>query len=247
MNALKLTLIVWTVTVVVAAVALASGCGVNDVRGQNASAVTPLSDRPTGVAAREVVAEAALETAPDTRNDESVDANPELAQREQELARQEAELAAAQERLDERVRTLTAHLDTIEDRERELERRELEPEPPPEPEPPRFVTLTLPASTPLIVELENSVSTETSAPGDPVHARVLDDIVLDGLVAIPAGTLALGTVSDVVTSRKIGGQARLAVQFDTLAFANGERLPMASLLVAEGQPQKKRDAATIGG
>ena len=76
---------------------------------------------------------------------------------------------------------------------------------------------------------------------------VTRDVVQDGLVAIPAGSEVRGTVVDVVAAKKIGGQARLALDFDTLRLPAGEEVPLRSSIDYVGKRQTKKDAATIGG
>ena len=155
------------------------------------------------------------------------DANRELAEREQELIQREIEL--------------NERLEIVEDREDELDRREeIEPEP-------RIATLSLPATTELEIELLDEVASGTSMAGDAVSAVVLRDVLQDGLVAIPAGSRVLGTVDSVVAERKIAGQARLSIVFDEIALISGESLAIQAFVEAEGQNQKKKDAATIGG
>jgi hypothetical protein len=162
----------------------------------------------------------------------------ELTARERDLLQRERELDRREDRLADRIADLEDRIDEDADA----------PQSDPAPVPvDRTATLTLPASTTLVVEIDNELSSETSLAGDAVTALVLDDLVVDGLVAIPAGSTVLGFVGEVVPQRKLGGQARLTVDFDTLALTTGERLPIQAALVAEGKPQKKKDAATIGG
>jgi len=66
-------------------------------------------------------------------------------------------------------------------------------------------------------------------------------------VAIPAGAEAGGTVTEAVATKKIGGQARLTLDFQTLTLANGESTGLAATLTTEGKKQTAKDTATIGG
>jgi len=200
-----------------------SGCGLNQAQDR-ANVGTAPSD-------------GTIADAVDAVNDRSAD----LSERERDLLEREREL-------DRREDRLADELSNLDDRFDEIESNEPEPAPEPVPEPvSRSARLTLPASTALVVEIGADLSSETSVAGDAVTAFVLDDVIVDGLVAIPAGSTVLGFVGEVVPQRKLGGQARLTVDFDTLALPDGERLPIQAALVAEGKPQKKKDAATIGG
>ena len=71
-------------------------------------------------------------------------------------------------------------------------------------------------------------------------------VVVSGLVAVPAGSTLFGTVEQVRSQKRIGGQARLLLFFDTLELPSGESLPVEATLQLAGKRQSKKDAATIG-
>ena len=111
----------------------------------------------------------------------------------------------------------------------------------------RTVQVTLPASTALELEFAQSLSSEESAVGDPVRARVTQDVVENGVVAVPAGSEVTGQVTEARAVKKIGGQAKLAVMFDMLRLPTGEQTPITSSIEFLGKKQTGKDAATIGG
>ncbi|HEX5761296.1 MAG TPA: hypothetical protein VF121_19085 [Thermoanaerobaculia bacterium] len=163
----------------------------------------------------------------------------ELARREREadLARREAELAA---------------------RERSVSRREAEPAPrseervadyeePAERPAPRSRSVTVPAGTTLDVELLETVSSQTSQTGDTVRARVSDSVHEDGVNAIPAGSEVVGVVSDAQALRRVGGRARLAIDFTELVLPSGQSVPISASYSQLGKSETAKDAATIGG
>jgi hypothetical protein len=178
-----------------------------------------------------------------------------LAERERSLAEREGALADLESQLTARMRQIETRVEEMEGREARLAEREaaLEaesiPEPvAPEPEPAaRTVFLTLPRETPIEVAFEDSLSSETSLIGDVFRASVSRDVFSDGLLAIPAGTEVRGTVTSVTSQKRIGGQARLSLSFDQLDLPSGESIAISAYTEAAGRPQKKKDAATIGG
>jgi hypothetical protein len=170
------------------------------------------------------------------------DRTAEMGQRERDLLAREQEIAEREERLLE----LENRIDRIEQPEPAPAPEPVEPPPAVEPEP-RTVLVTLPVATALALQLDELLSSESSLVGDPVNARLVEDVIVDGFVAIPAGSDVLGVVTEVVPQRKIGGQARLAVDFDTVQLVTGEQVAIQATLLAEGKAQKKKDAATIGG
>jgi hypothetical protein len=112
---------------------------------------------------------------------------------------------------------------------------------------PTAVRLTVPAATQIEVEFTTQVSSETSHPGDSFSARLTKDVMIENRVAVPAGAELTGTVTEAVATKKIGGQARLALAFETLSLASGQSTALAATLITEGKKQTTKDAATIGG
>jgi len=119
-----------------------------------------------------------------------------------------------------------------------------EPEPQPEPEP---MVVSVPAGTVLAVEFLESLSSQTSEPGDIFRVRVASDVSTDGAVGIPAGSEVVGVVSEAVPLKKIGGQAKLVLKFTDLVLPSGKTVPIQASFVGQGRSETRKDAATIGG
>ncbi len=171
--------------------------------------------------------------------------------------------------LDERERVLELREVELRERENELQRREHElaqrtprAQSPPDAwsnarrpaageAPPRPVTrmrsVTVPAMTGVEIELLDELSSETSAVGDPLLVRVTRDVVADGRVVIPTGSVLSGQVLAVVPQRDIGGRARLVLGFERLELPSGDDVTIRSSLELLGRRQTKKDAVTIGG
>jgi len=114
----------------------------------------------------------------------------------------------------------------------------------PQPEP---VTMVIPAGTQLDVSFLDSVSSAESQPGDPVRVRVMSDIFQDGVAVVPAGSVVVGSVTEAVPLKKIGGKARVGVAFTTLELTSGRTASINTTFSQEGKSETKKDAATIGG
>ena len=216
----------------------AAGCGQNQADG-----TTP-ADNPA-------IEQSSPATEEPQNAEPIVDRDAEL--QERELALREREVASKEAELEQRMRELEARVEAVEPirpetRPAPVARAESSamPEPAARIEP-RMVLVTLDAGTPLTVELEEAVSSETSLVGDPISAVLISDIVRGTRVIVPAGSRVRGSVSDVRAQRKIGGQARLALDFDRLVTPSGQEVPIQAMLESTGQSQKKKDAATIGG
>src|SRR5262245_13027008 len=108
------------------------------------------------------------------------------------------------------------------------------------------VQKTVPPGTLLQLELVDSVSSQGSAPGDSVQARVVDDIRVDGQVVIPANSQVSGRVVSARGLKKIGGRALLSLEFTSVETASGEA-PIRAAWSRLGKSETKKDVAIIGG
>ena len=106
--------------------------------------------------------------------------------------------------------------------------------------------IEVPAGTTLEIELLDTLSSHTSQPGDPFTARVTTEVRVGDDVAVPAGATVHGTVAEAQPARKIGGRARLSLDFQELRTDEGV-IPIAAALSRVGKSQAGKDAAIIGG
>ncbi len=187
----------------------------------------------------------------------------EISAQERQLAAKQAELDAREQRLRERERRSHAASPraTVQAKPEPERRADVTPAPAPEPareeprpeireetpEPPRMATVTVPAGTVLDVEFTQTVASNTSAPGDAFRVRVVHDVTEDGEVVIPAGSEILGQVAEAVPTRKVGGQAKLALRFTDLVLPSGATVPIDASFAQQGRSETGRDAARIGG
>jgi len=112
----------------------------------------------------------------------------------------------------------------------------------------RYVEVTIPSNSVLGVRLQTAVSSETAEIEDRVEASVTRDVIADGRVAIPAGTVLLGSVNEVARGGKFKERARLGVRFHTLVLADGTRAAVRlDPVLREGSAPARQTAAKIGG
>ncbi len=107
-------------------------------------------------------------------------------------------------------------------------------------------TVTVPAGTVVAVRLLDTASSHASVPGEAIRAAVVSDVTADGELAIPAGSTAIGRVIDAHVPR-IGGRARLRVDFVSLELPSGESVPVTGSASALGKSEAGKDAAAIAG
>jgi len=98
----------------------------------------------------------------------------------------------------------------------------------------------IPAGTILPLQLDTSLNSAKSKPGQVVTARLMQDVPLPSGGRIRAGSKAIGRVLDVVEARD-GSGAKLSLQFDTLEVAK-RRIPMTTNLRALASMMEVEDA-----
>ena len=123
-----------------------------------------------------------------------------------------------------------------------------EPQQPAAPPAPEFVDLQVPADSVLGLQVERTVTSDLARVEDKVSARVTRDVRVGTRVAIPAGSIVTGSVTEVDRGGKMKGKARLAVRFHTVTLADGTQLTIRTdAVVREGESPARETAAKVGG
>jgi hypothetical protein len=123
-------------------------------------------------------------------------------------------------------------------------------DPPRAPEPPQktFEELVVVANSVIGLQAETTVTSERARVEDKVEARVTRDVRVRDMVAIPAGSRALGTVVSVERGGKFRDRARLGIRFNTLVLADSTRIPISTdTIYREGEGPAKDSAAKMTG
>lgn len=116
----------------------------------------------------------------------------------------------------------------------------------PAPRAPEFRELTLPAGTALPLELETALSSETAQVEAPVRAKLRQTLTVNGITALPAGTVLTGEVTDVARAGKVKGRSRLVFTFNRFQAENIREDLRTNPLTFEGEASKGEDATKIG-
>lgn len=77
--------------------------------------------------------------------------------------------------------------------------------------------------TPVKLRLTRTISSATAQVGDRVDFEVLDAISVNGIVVIPKGSIAWGTVTAAHKKRRMGRGGKLNVNIDSVRLADGEK------------------------
>ena len=108
-------------------------------------------------------------------------------------------------------------------------------------------TFTIPADSVLGLELEQTVSSETSQLEDRVDARVTRDVKVDGTTVIPAGSRVRGAVTRVENGGRFKDRGRIEIRFHTLVLADGDTQSIVTdSLFREGENVGRKSSARIG-
>lgn len=112
---------------------------------------------------------------------------------------------------------------------------------------PKTIDVPIPGGTSIVVRLIDGVSSQSSSIGDRVDGVIANDVVIDGTVAIPAGSSVSGSVTAANALRKIGGRASLALSLTRLTLENGNEYPIQTAFSRIGRSETAKDTATIVG
>ena len=124
----------------------------------------------------------------------------------------------------------------------------LEPARTPQPVSKRVEEFVVASDSVIGLQTEGLITSERARVEDQVEARVSRDVRVNGAVAIPAGTRALGNVVAVDRGGRVRERARLGIRFHTLQLADGTRLPISTETIYRfGDAPSNGSAAKIGG
>jgi hypothetical protein len=118
------------------------------------------------------------------------------------------------------------------------------------PEPPEktFEEIVVASNSVVGLQTETRISSETARVEDRVEARVTRDVRVGDVVAIPAGSRAIGTVIQVERGGKFKDRARLGIRFTSLVLADGTQMSIGTeTIYREGEAPGNGSAAKIGG
>jgi hypothetical protein len=106
--------------------------------------------------------------------------------------------------------------------------------------------VTIPANTSLPLELTTAVSSETATVEMPVKARLRQAVLVNGVTALPAGTVFDGTVVEAERSGRVKGRARLVLQFTEATVRGVRERIRTNPITFEAEATKGQDATKVG-
>jgi hypothetical protein len=121
--------------------------------------------------------------------------------------------------------------------------------------------LTVPAGTEVPLILKSAIDTKNTRAGDGVYCQTAFPVVIDNVIAIPAGTYVKGEVVKAQRAGRIKGRAEIQFKFTTLIFPNGYTVDVPGTIHHDSgssnasvddegrikaDSQKGKDAKTVG-
>lgn len=88
--------------------------------------------------------------------------------------------------------------------------------------------------TPVHLVLSENLSSADAVTGQTVEFEVVDDVVVNGLVVIPHGSMAWATVTDAEHKKRMGRAGKLDLNIDKVRLADGERALLRAVKETKG-------------
>ena len=109
--------------------------------------------------------------------------------------------------------------------------------------------IEVPAGTAMSIKLGTPIASDASQVEDEVRGKLTSDILVDGAVAVPAGSGVIGTVRDAQRSGRVKGRALIAFQFERLVVRGAPLAIRSSTVTREAAANRGEDLkkAAIGG
>ena len=108
--------------------------------------------------------------------------------------------------------------------------------------------LTIPAGTPVLIRINEFLSSDRSQVGEEFTGVLQQPIVVNGWVVARRGQVVTGHVKAAQKAGRIKGVSQLGVELTDLTLVDGQRVPiLTELWKASGGNSHGQDAATIGG
>jgi len=88
--------------------------------------------------------------------------------------------------------------------------------------------ITLPANTPISLKVENSISTRTAKVGDIITLRVAYNVMKEGQIVIPAGSIAKAQISYLKKPKIFGKAGEIRMAVESLIMPNGNDIKISA-------------------
>jgi hypothetical protein len=100
--------------------------------------------------------------------------------------------------------------------------------------PPSPSEITLRNGTPIHLKLGKTISSATAHVGDIVDLKVMEEVIVDGISVIPAGSTAIGLVSGAEPKKRMGHGGKLAFSVNFVRLKDDEKAAVRSFQESSG-------------
>lgn len=97
-------------------------------------------------------------------------------------------------------------------------------------------------NTPIRVRLSKTISSATAHVGDAVELEVVEDVIVDGVSVLPAGSQVSGLIAVAEAKKRFGHGGRLAFSITSMTLADGEQVKVRCYQEASGSSNTSADA-----
>jgi hypothetical protein len=97
-------------------------------------------------------------------------------------------------------------------------------------------------NTPIRVKLSKAISSATAHVGDAVELEVVEDLIVDGVTVLPAGSKVTGAIAEAEPKKRFGHGGKLAFSITSMTLADGEQVKMRCYQEASGSSNTSSDA-----
>ena len=85
-------------------------------------------------------------------------------------------------------------------------------------------SVTIPEGTEFTVQTLDFLSSQNAAQGDPIHLEVQNNVLVDGAIAIAAGSPVKGVISSVTHASRMGKAGNISVRIESGETVDGQRI-----------------------
>ena len=92
---------------------------------------------------------------------------------------------------------------------------------------------TIPSGTTMLTSVNTSASSASSQIGDPVSVTLSNDVIVNGMSVLPAGTIVQGSVVKVLAGRRLNRYGQLQLRFTRAETPDGHVYPLSAKIVTD--------------
>ena len=97
-------------------------------------------------------------------------------------------------------------------------------------------------NTTIRVKLSKTISSATAHVGDAVEFEVVEDVIVEGVAVLPAGSKTSGVIAEAEPKKRFGHGGKLAFSITSMMLADGEQVKVRCYQASSGSSNTSSDA-----